>query len=80
MGQANLIKGLSSEHGLQNSKPVSTLLCGSTRNSSNQKEKPANRTYRSMIGRLLYITVNTLSNISVNVSGLEGHVEYPDTN
>lgn len=77
LNQSAYIMKIVSDFGLQNAKPAKTPMEVSYGKSNSSQPLDSNKKYRSLIGRLLYLSVNSRPDISASVSILAQKVSTP---
>lgn len=78
ISQEKFINKIISKYGLEDAKPAVIPLDPSYhRNQENQQPLPSNEQYRSLIGSLLYIALNSRPHISTSVSILSQKITQP---
>lgn len=77
LNQAMYIKKIASDFGLKDAKPAKTPMDSGYGKSNSSLPLESNIKYRQLIGRLLYLSVNTRPDISASVSILAQKVSHP---
>lgn len=78
LNQSAYIMRIASDFGLRDAKPAKTPMEVSYRKSISNEALDRNTKYRQLIGRLLYLSVNTRPDISASVSILAQKVSQPN--